>query len=144
MAYTNPSVTDFKNFFVRDFPYGTDIDNQVLDADITRAIADAAFNFNSSLFSTQTEYTAAYLYLTAHFLVTNLQASSQGLAGAYNWLTASKSVQGVSESYAIPERVMQNPQLASVSKTRYGAHYISMIWPRMIGQVFTVCGQTKP
>lgn len=64
--FINPSVTDFKTYFTRDFPYGT-ANNTVLDSDITKAIAEANFNFNSALFSTQSEYSMGFLYLTAHF-----------------------------------------------------------------------------
>lgn len=143
MAYTAPSATDFKSYFTRDFPYGS-TDATVKDADITKAIAEAGFNINQGLFSSQSEYTIGYLYLTAHYLVIDLRASSQGIAGQYSWLQASKSVGSVSESFSIPQRILDNPYLAMLSKTNYGAKYISLLLPRLIGQVFTVYGGTQP
>lgn len=143
MAFTVPDETDFKEYFVRDFPYGTDL-SQVVDADITNALGDTAFNFNEALFGTQAEFTLAYLLLTAHFLVTNLQASAQGISGQYNWLQASKSVGSVSESFSIPQRILDNPELAMYSKTRYGAKFLMLLLPRLVGQMFTVRGRTKP
>src|SRR3990167_319570 len=123
-----PSISDFKNYFVMDFPYGTGSDyTKVLDADITKAINEAAFLINEALFSTQAKFTIGYLYLTAHFLVTDLRNASQGITGAYNWLTASKGVGSVSEGYVIPEFLMKNPTIAMLSKTNYGARYVQII-----------------
>jgi len=141
--FTNPTSTDFRNFFFRDFPYGTTLDT-VQDQDITKAIGQAAFNFNPALFSTQSNYTLGYLYLTAHYLVIDLRASSQGLAGSYTWLTASKGVGSVNESFAIPQRMMDNPYLAMLSKTQYGAKYLSLVLPSLIGQMFVSCEAVQP
>ena len=142
MAFTTPSVSDFKSYFTRDFPYGTQ-QNTVLDSDITKAIAEAAFNFNSSFFPTQSAYSLGFMYLAAHYLVMDLRASSQGISGNFSWLTNNKSVGSVSESFAIPESLMKSPTLAHFSKTYYGAKYLSLIYPRMIGNVFASFGDTK-
>lgn len=143
MAYTNPSVTDFKTYFFRDFPYGSTM-STVQDQDITNALADASYNLNSGLFGSQAKYTAGYLLLAAHYLVTNLRASSQGVAGNYSWLEASKSVGSVSQAFSIPERILANPEFAMLSKTSYGAKYLLMVLPLLSGQIFTVCGGTQP
>lgn len=143
MAYTYPDATAFKAYFTRDFPYGSTTE-QVMDADINKAIDEAKFNFNEALFGSQAEFNIGFLYLTAHYLVSDLQASSQGIAGQYNWLQTSKSAGNVSESFQIPDRILNNPEFAMFSKTRYGAKFLSLIMPRIIGQIFTVCGRTKP
>lgn len=143
MAYVNPDEDDFKEYFVRDFPYGS-ADTQVMDSDITRALGVAAFNFNSALYSSQTEYTLGFLLLTAHYLVTNLRNSSQGIAGNYSFLEASKSVGPIAQSFSIPQRVLDDPQLAMLAKTTYGAEFLQLILPRLIGQIFSVCGGTNP
>ena len=44
-----PTVTDFKNYFNRDFPYGNVDLSTVQDNDITKALAEAAMNFNEGL-----------------------------------------------------------------------------------------------
>lgn len=142
MAYTVPTAADFKSWFVRDFPYGT-TDTTVMDADITKSISEAAVNFNESLWESQAVFTMAYLYLAAHYLVMDLRASSQGIAGGYSWLTSSKSVGSVSEGFSIPQKILDNPHLAMLSKTNYGAKFISLALPRLVGNVVHVAGCTQ-
>lgn len=142
MAYTVPTASDFKAHFTRDFPYGS-TDTTVMDSDITKAIAEAAVNFNESLWESQAVFTLAYLYLTAHYLVTDLRASSQGIAGSYSWLTGSKSVGSVSEGFSIPQKILDNPHLAMLSKTNYGAKFLSLALPRLVGNVVHVAGETQ-
>lgn len=143
MAYEYPDASDFKDYFIRDFPYGTSVE-VVQDNDIDKAIQEAKFNFNEGLFGTQESFTMCFLYLVAHYLVMDLQASSQGVSGQYNWLVTSKSVGNVSESFQIPERILLNPEFAMYSQTRYGAKFLSLVLPRLVGQIFTVCGGTRP
>lgn len=138
-----PSVSDFKNYFVRDFPYGTEA-TTVMDIDITNAMQDAGVNFSMDLWANQQSYTVAYLLLSAHFLVMNLRASSQGISGQYSWMQTGKGVGSVNESVQIPERIMNNPEYAMLTKTFYGAKYLFLILPQLSGQVFTVRGRTKP
>lgn len=138
-----PTEDDFKLYFCRDFPFGEKPD-VVMDSDITKAISEAGFNFNDSLFSNQSKFTMGYMYLAAHHLVINLRASSQGIAGAYSWLQASKGVGSVNESFSIPQRILDNPNFAMLSKTMYGAKFLSLILPQLVGQAFIVCGGTQP
>lgn len=138
-----PTATDFKNYFDRDFPYGSALDT-VRDADINRAITDAAFLINEAVFSSQGNFTTGYLYLAAHNLVMNLRASSQGVAGSFAWLENSKAVGGVSLGYTIPQQILDHPVLSILSKTNYGAKYLSLILPSLTGQVYSVAGYTKP
>lgn len=141
MAYSYPSVANFKTQFVRDFPYGTDINNTVLDADITSAFQFANVNsVNQALFPDQATFTLGYLLLTAHYLVLNLRASSQGINGQFNWLQNSKGVGQVNEAFAIPQRVLDNPAFSQYFKTNYGAQYFNLIWPYLCGQMFTEFG----
>src|SRR5665213_1022652 len=103
-----PSVTDFKNQFVRDFPYGTDPNLAILDQDITNAFNLTELTINQDLWGTQANYATAYLYLSAHFMVLNIRASSQGLNGQFNWAQNSKSVGAITESFTIPQRIIDN------------------------------------
>lgn len=143
MAFVVPNATDFKAHFTRDFPYGTQ-NNTVLDSDINKAIAEAGLNFNEALFSDQNSYSIAYLYLSAHYLVMDLRASTQGIAGDFPWLSNSKSVGSVSEGLAIPEFMLLNPMLSHFGKTYYGVKYLSIIFPRIVGPVLSTPGATKP
>jgi len=144
MAYSNPSVQDFKNQFVRDFPYGTDQNLNILDSDITYAFTMTNVNINPALFGNQGTYSMAYNLLSAHYLVMNLRASSQGINGQFNWLQASKGVGQVNESFSIPERIQENPYFSMLTKTNYGAMYLQLIIPQLTGQVYNVYGTTLP
>lgn len=144
MAFTRPDETDFKAFFTRDFPYGTDPDESVLDADITRALSETECVFNDDLFADQDCFDVGYLNLAAHNLVMNLRASSQGISGQFSWLEVSKAVGNVSQGFQIPQSVLDHPILSLYSKTNYGAKYLSLVITKITGQVFTACGSTLP
>lgn len=144
MAYNNPSVADFKNQFMRDFPYGTDPSISVIDADITSAFQLVNFNINQGLFPDQGSYTYGYNLLAAHFLVTNLRASSQGINGQYNFLQQGKGAGPVNETFAIPQRILDNPELSMLAKTNYGAQFLTVILPQLAGNMFIACGTTLP
>lgn len=143
MAFTNPSQTDFENQFFRDFNFGTDQATQVIAPDIANAFALVNVDINPSLWPDQPTYTQAYLYLTAHFLVTNLRNSTQGLNGQFNFTQNSKGVSNVNEGFAVPQWVQDHPKLGMYFKTNYGAMYMSLMMPYLIGPIFTVPGRTK-
>jgi hypothetical protein len=144
VAYTNPTKDDFKAYFTRDFQYDTDQSDttKVLDSDINKAIDLAALNINQALFETQAQYTNQFLWLAAHYLCTDLMTSSQGINGTFPWLTESKSVGSVSESFSIPESIKKSPYYSFLSTTRYGAHYLASIIPRLIGNFVIANGTT--
>ena len=146
MAYDIPTITDFKNYFFRDFPYTPNVNDltKVTDRDLNKAFTDTDATINQGLFDNQDSFNVGYLTLSAHFLVMNLRASSQGIAGQYEWLEQSKSVGSVSTSSAIPQRILDNPMFAMLSKTTYGAKYLYMILPQLSGQIFIVAGDTLP
>lgn len=144
MAFNNPSVADFKAYFFRDFPYGTDPATSVLDQDITNAFGETNVNFSQDLWSDQGSFNIGYFLLSAHYLVMNLRSSSQGLSGQFGWMQTGKSVGSVSESFQIPQRILDNPEFAMLTKTQYGARFLLLILPQLSGQVFTVVGSTRP
>lgn len=141
MAYTTPTVADFKQRFFRDFPYGTTPDT-VMDQDISLALNNTAINFNPGQWSSQIAYTEGWLLLSAHMLVTNLRSSSQGIAGGYTWLENTKAANTISAGYAIPQRILDNPTFAMYTKTSYGAKYLELLLPQLAGQMFCVRGIT--
>lgn len=144
MAFLNPTIDDFKNYFIRDFPYGTDMNTSILDQDIANAYQETLVNINQGLFADQASYNIGYLLLSAHFLVLNIQSSSQGIAGQFNWNQTSKSVGSVSEAFDIPQRIKDNPEFAWLSKTNYGARYLMLILPQLSGMMFNAFGSTRP
>ena len=142
--WTNPAVTDFQNFYYRDFPYGPNINTQVTNTDIMKAYQQANLSINQINYLKQGSYTQGYLWLSAHRLCVNINNSSQGLNGQFNWGEQSKSVGGVSQSFAIPEQVTKNPVFAAFTKTTYGADYLMDLLPRLTGAMGSVAGHTKP
>lgn len=144
MAYDNPTVQEFKDFFNRDFPYGTDVNTSVTDVDIAKAFRFTNAQINQALFDAQENYTLGYMLLAAHCLVTNLRASSQGISGQYSFLEQSKSVGSVSQAFSIPQRILDNPDFAMLAKTNYGAQYLQMLLPLLSGQMAIAYGSTRP
>lgn len=142
MSFITPTIDDFKAYFVRDFPYGADPTLNVLDIDISKALNEAAANFNPALFENQTVFSMAFLYLGAHYMIMDLRASSQGVSGQFNWLQASKAVGNVNEAFNIPQKILDNPMYSYYSKSNYGAKYLSLILPRLVGQIYAVAGRT--
>lgn len=142
MAYINPTVGDFQAYFNRDFPYGNADLTTVNDVDITKALSLQQNLINPTLFTNQNVYSQGALLLAAHFLVQNLRASAQGIAGKFEWLNNSKSVGAVSSSFAIPERLMENPEFAMLVSTVYGTQFLYMVLPLLTGQMFAVAGGT--
>lgn len=145
MGYTNPQYSDFVAFFPYDWPYGTD-PNQSVTQDQVGAAFQRANNYglNPTLFATQSEWNQGYLLLSAHYLVQMIRAAGQGLSGQGSWVQASKSVGGVSESFSIPQRILDNPAFAMFTKTNYGLQFLEYLIPRLGGALRTVRGHTKP
>lgn len=144
MAFVYPSVDQFKSYFFRDFPYGDDMGKNVLDADIAKAYQQANINFNEDFWGGQSSFEVGYFYLAAFYLVYDMQSSSQGLASTASWVETAKSVGNVSQSFAIPQRILDNPELAIYSTNKYGLKFLSMILPQLSGQIFGVIGSTRP
>lgn len=143
--FDNPTIVDFKARFNRDFPYGTTL-TQIMDQDVTNALNQTGTgqNFNPNLFNSQSSYTLGFLYLSAHYLVLNIRASGQGVAGQWPWMQTAKGAGGVNESFQIPERISASPELAMLATTRYGAQYLAMVLPLLKGSFGSVPGRTHP
>lgn len=144
MAFQNPSVADFKAFFDRDFPYGTDKNTSILDSDIAKAFTFTNMNISQSLFGDQSGYTNGYQLLSAHYLVMNIRSSSQGINGQFNFLQASKGVGGVNEAFSIPQKILDNPLFSILTKTNYGLMYLQLILPQLEGAIYIGVGSTRP
>ena len=139
---TPPVVQDFKDQYNRDFKFGVS-PKTVMDTDVQSALNRAGMNF-PGFFGTQSDYSMAYLALAAHHLVMNISASTKGLAGQGTWLTNSKGVGNVNEAFTIPQRIIDNPALAGLSKTRYGMDYLQMIYPYLVAPAFSVGRRSAP
>ncbi len=144
MAYNYPTIQDFKNFFPRQWPYTNDVTTGVTDADIGNAMSTAMIMFNGALWPNQNSFTVAFLYLTANYLVLNLRAASAGISGGMGWIEQSKSVQGVSQTFAVPMSITNNPFFALLTRTAFGGMYFEMIYPHLAGNsAGVVAGTTQ-
>ncbi len=140
-GYTQPTVTVYFSTGEGD----NTSDKNVTDFDIASAIAKATnFNVTNGLFGSQAAFTQAYNLLAAHYLCTTLQASEAGLGGQAQWLTQSKTVGDVTEAFQIPERIMKSPYLSKLSKTTYGAQFLELVSPALVGNMGTFYRPTSP
>ncbi len=150
-----PSVSDFKAQFTREFLYGTSL-AQVQDNDIQRAINEASIPFNPGLWDgttplgSTTELNIVYLYLAAHFLTLNIQGAGglssinrgRGVKSSGGGTIQSKSVGSVSVTYVIPEDIQNSPILGQFMRTDFGQKYLTLLTPRLVGNVAIVSGQS--
>jgi hypothetical protein len=137
------TVADFKAHFYRDFTYGAVVAvGEVVDADITKAYDEAKVNFNEGLWASQEQIKIAFLYLAAHYLVSDIQASQQGLDSVSTFPVSSRSVGSVSESYQVPEWVSKSAYLSQFANTRYGLKFCSLIRPRLVAGIAVYAGAT--
>lgn len=157
MATLNPpaTVANFEAMFSRDFSYGPGLD-KVRPLDIQNALNIASSAFNPSLFSTQpigvppnqtSEALQAYLYCSAHFLVTSIQGVGGlnkvggGLTSQGEGIVNNKSVGGVSVGFSWPAFITNSPTLSQFSKTIYGNLYLQILMPKLVGNVGAVLGE---
>ena len=117
--------------------YNDSVLNYTQDADILEAVAEANVNFNEGLFSDEATKKLVFLFLVAHYLTLDFNIA---LGVAQIGLTTSKSVGSVSESYSLPNWLINNPALSSYATTPYGIKYASLIRPYLVGNVFVVKG----
>lgn len=118
------------------------IDNYISDADILRAFKEAKVNYNAGLFSEEETAKMVFLYLAAHYLVIDLNNASNPLGMGFMGFTQSKSVGSVSESYGIPQFMLNNAILSQYATTGFGRKYLSLIQPYLIGNIMLIPGRT--
>ena len=146
ITVTNPGVGYVRAPSIYITVGGDNSDNEkVTDYDLARAFtAVEGFNTSPGLFSNQAAYTYALNLLAAHYLCQTLQAGGTGLHGKAEWLTQSKTVGNVTEAYSIPPRILNSPYLAKLSKTTYGAQFLELVSPQLIGNIHAFHGITHP
>ena len=123
------------------------VNNYISDDDITRAFLEASVNFNESLFEgdtpTETENIQLMLfyYLTAHYVCIDANNTNNGINFGYMGIAQSRSVGSVSESYAIPKWIYDDPLLGQYALTGYGLKYLSLLMPYLVGNIIFVEGK---
>ena len=118
------------------------VDNYIQDSDIMRAFKEAKVNFNAGLFGDDDTIEMVFLYLAAHYLVIDLNNAMNPMAMGFMGFTQSKSVGSVSQSFALPDFVTKNAALSQYMQTGYGAKYVSLIYPYLIGNIMLIPGRT--
>ena len=119
-------------------PYNENIENYIQDVDISKAFVEAKINFNPNLFSSCEEIRMAFCYLAAHYLVIDLNNALNPFALGGMGIVQSKSVGSVSESYGLPQWMMNDKNLSLYAQTGYGRKYLSLLIPRLHGNlIFT-------
>lgn len=115
----------------------------VLDDDINKAIGEMLCLLPQQRFSANT-LELAELYLSAHCLCNDIKTSNSGLASQMIFPTQSKSAGGISESYGIPRKFLDNELYAFYITSQYGLKYLAMLLLRLKGNIAVVAGWTNP
>lgn len=109
--------------------YPARITDYICDEDIQRAMSQALINANDTFGIDDEEKKNIYLHLVAFYLVMDWKNSSAGAGSSFTGFTASKSVGDVSESYNVPQWLMDNPTYSIYAQNGYGMKYLSLIAP---------------
>lgn len=111
------------------------------DDDIKKALEQARISFNSNIWGSNEDLLkVAFLLLTAHYLICDLNMSN---GGGSSFFMTSKSVDGVSASYGIPQSILNNINYSYLAKTEFGLKYLQLLAPRLNGYIKTVIGTTS-
>ena len=152
------TVAQFKARFARDFKYTTGTEG-VQDNDIASAFTDAVSLFNGKLWDTTAQASGwsdqqnAFMLLAAHFLVVNIETAGgltaekdagEGATNVGEGVVQSKSVGGVTESYAFPKYITEDAILSQFLRTQYGIRYAQMLAGRITAPGFVVLGDRDP
>lgn len=130
-----PSASSSWNITTQDY------NSFINDIDIEKAFSQAKNMININLFASNDELLKiCYLLLTANYLVIDLSMANGN--GTSNFLISSKSVDGVSASYAIPETILKNPLFNYLSYTQFGLKYLNYLLPKLNGYSTIIRGTT--
>jgi len=131
------TIEEFKNLFDRgQFYYGLEVPG-IRDKDILEALNEALNIFNGDLYPDDETCKRALSYLTAHFLILDID----GASGQSIYNVSSRSAGGISESLSIP-LWMQEGDFAMYATTFFGQKYLMLSKPFLDGAVFVVSGAT--
>ncbi len=133
-------ITEFKDYFNRgQFTYGTD-PGTVRDVDIASAISEMQAVINVDLYPVPTTLLLIKLYLTAHFLFSDLKAiNSQGKP---SFVLSSRSADGISITAQVPDR-MNAGKNDFYSTSYYGQKFLALS-PSKVFCLRYVKGKTQP
>jgi len=145
--YTDPAVNPLIPDAVNETNYWTISDEEIdfiLDSDIDRAMQEASFKFNPSLFSSD-KGKMVFLYLTAFFLVYDRLMGNAGMNGnsAAGPVTY-RSVGKMSVSYMESKLFEKYPSYEFLSTNDYGRKAFNLMLPFLRGNVQVIRGSATP
>lgn len=114
----------------------------ITDEDIVKAMTQAIQIGNERFGETCVEKVNIYLHLVAFYLVMDIKNASTGVNSSFSGTVQSKSVGDVSESYAIPQWVNDNPMYSIFTQNGYGLKYLSLIAPYLACTIMFSSGRT--
>lgn len=114
----------------------------ITDEDINKAMTQARPNANLMFGGTCQEKINIYLHLIAFYLVFDIKNSSTGINSSFMGTLSSKSVGDVSESYNIPQWMLNDPMYSIYGQNGYGLKYLSLIAPYMAITIMFSRGET--
>ena len=86
----------------------------------------------------------SFMYLVAFYLCYDLDLAQSGATGQNSYTASSKKVGSVSETYAVPKWIEDDPYLSFYSRNGFGLKFLSLIRPKLIGNVDIIAGYTTP
>lgn len=114
-------------------------EDYVSDTDIENAWSEALEVANIDLLTD-----LMFLYLVAFYLSYDLNLAESGAAGTGSFPVSQRTVGSVSESYGLPKWVLDDPLLSFYAKNGFGLKYLSMLLPKLCGNVQAVAGWSLP
>lgn len=125
--YVTPGTDDTK--WELDEEETEDLDSVILDLDIERAMGEASFKFNKSLF-TEPKGKMIFLYLTMFFLVYDRQNASSGLNGnSAAGPVLHRSVGKMSVTYMESKLYAKYPSYEFLASNDYGRKAFNLMAP---------------
>ena len=149
--YTDPSVQTPVPELPEDTPYQVycweevedetaNLDDCILDSDIYRAMDEAMFKFNPSLF-TKEKGKMIFLYLTMFFLVYDRQMAASGLNGnSASGPVIHRTVGKMSVSYMESKLFSKYPSYEFLASNDYGRKAFNLMRPYLTGGVRILMG----
>ena len=116
------------------------INDFILDADIEKAMREASNKFNPSLFGTDDDKRLAFSYLTAFFLVYDLQMAKDGTNSSWSNPVTKREVGKMAVWYEVPAEMKNYPSYSFLSRNKYGLKYFELIRAKLAGNIRTFIG----
>jgi len=117
-----------------------DMEDWILDADILRAMGEASFKFNKTLFC-QEKGKMVFLYLTMFFLVYDRQMAAGGMSGGSGaGPVVHRTVGKMSVSYAESKLFQSYPSYEFLASNDYGRKAFNLMLPYLRGGVRVLRG----